>query len=107
MKKILAIFLLLIISVSVLNVPSQAVNPLIFTAINDVLQLGPSPSNVPIRSDGTVYVLPETFTRLLGLSSFYNSGTNQLLVYNSEEHLMFDMSAGTAEDESGVSYSKE
>lgn len=106
MKKILAIFLLLIISVSVLNVPSQAVNPLIFTAINDVLQLGPSPSNVPIRSDGTVYVLPETFTRLLGLSSFYNSGTNQLLVYNSEEHLMFDMSAGTAEDESGVSYSK-
>ena len=79
---------------------TSAVNPLIFTAINDVIQLNPTPNTVPIRVGGTVYVLPEVFTRALGLKSFYNSQLNQLLIYNSDANIVFDLTNSEAYDES-------
>ena len=83
------------------SISAQAVNPLIFTAINDVIQLAPTPNNVPIRSGGTVYVLPETFTRLLGIKSIYNSSLDKLILYKNDRNIAFDMKNGTAMDESG------
>lgn len=97
-KKIVFCLILIFIMVSV---TSSAVNPLIYTAINDVIQLGPTPSNVPIRVGGTVYVLPETFTRLLGLKSVYNLSMDRLIIYREDINMVFDMKNGTAMDESG------
>ena len=83
------------------SISAQAVNPLIFTAINDVIQLAPTPNNVPIRSGSTVYVLPETFTRLLGIKSIYNSSLDKLILYKNDRNIAFDLKNGTAMDESG------
>lgn len=99
MKKKLIFCLILMFLVGSISV--SAVNPLIFTAINDVIQLAPTPNNVPIRSGSTVYVLPETFTRLLGIKSIYNSSLDKLILYKNDRNIAFDMKNGTAQDESG------
>ena len=99
MKRKLIFCLILIFLVGSISV--SAVNPLIFTAINDVIQLAPTPNNVPIRSGSTVYVLPETFTRLLGIKSIYNSNLDKLILYRNDRNIAFDLKNGSAMDESG------
>lgn len=99
LKKILACAIGLVV---LFALSSEAVNPLIFTAINDTIQINPTPSNVPVKINGYVYVLPDTFTRVLGLKSFYNTNTEQFLLYNSDNSIIFDMINGTAADETGA-----
>ena len=93
--------------------PAQAAETVYFTAINDNL-LPLSDSNMPFWSNGYLYVDSSIFTlaantpgTALGIYRSLNTA-KQLLVLSSDKDvlklLLFDLSAGTVQDNQGISY---
>ena len=93
--------------------PAQAAETVYFTAINDNL-LPLSDSNMPFWSNGYLYVDSSIFTlvantpgKALGIYRSLNTA-KQLLVLSSDKDvlklLLFDLSAGTVQDNQGISY---
>ena len=102
MKKVLALLLVGLLLVSMLSV--QAANPLIFTALEDVIQPNPTPDTVPVKIGNIIYVLPQTFTRLYDIKTIYKDSNNQLIIFNSDIHIVFDIRNNMTFDESGKVY---
>lgn len=93
--------------------PAQAAEAVYFTAINDNM-LPLSDSNMPFWSNGYLYVDSSIFTmaantpgKALGIYRSLNTA-RQLLVMSSDKDvlklLFFDLSAGTVEDNQGLTY---
>ena len=93
--------------------PARAAETVYFTAINDNL-LPLSDSNMPFWSNGYLYVDSSIFTlvantpgKALGIYRSLNTA-KQLLVLSSDKDvlklLLFDLSAGTVQDNQGISY---
>lgn len=102
MKKLVALCLVGILVLGVL--PSRAATPLIFTALEDVIQPNPTPATVPVKIGNIIYVLPQTFTRLYDLKTIYKDSLNQLIIFNSDLHMIFDIRNNMTFDESGKIY---
>lgn len=85
---------------------SNAVPDVIFTAINDTFLRNLAPNTMPMQIDGLVYVPYSTFliAPSPGLSSTYNAANNQLVLYNINRILTFDMANAITYDEQGTVY---
>lgn len=101
-KKTISLFMALCLFASML--PAVAAANITFTAVNDVFARGVSPSNMPTRVGGVMYVSYNIFRGTPGLKAVYNSKTDQLVLYNSSHILTFDMASGVAYDEQGTAY---
>lgn len=87
--------------------PSSAAPDVIFTAINDTFLRGLSPSTMPTVVSGQAYVPYTTFTAAPnpGLIGKYDGVNNQLVLYNINRILTFDMANAITRDEQGTVYS--
>ncbi len=110
-KKLLAVFLALALSLSVISaIPAQAAE-VCFTAIDDsVLKL--TNENMPIWSGGVLYAPYTTFNETdNGMSNWniqvsYSKNNNKVTVFDTRRFLEFDLKTGTSWDDlSGVAYS--
>ena len=86
--------------------PSSAAPDVIFTAINDTFLRGLSPSTMPTIIGGQAYVPYTTFTAAPnpGLIGTYDGVNNQLVLYNINRILTFDMANAITRDEQGTVY---
>lgn len=87
--------------------PSSAAPDVIFTAVNDTFLRGLSPSSMPTVVGGQAYVPYTTFTAAPnpGLIGKYDGVNNQLVLYNINRILTFDMANAITRDEQGTVYS--
>ncbi len=87
--------------------PSSAAPDVIFTAVNDTFLRGLSPSTMPTVIGGQAYVPYATFTAAPnpGLIGKYDGVNNQLVLYNINRILTFDMANAITRDEQGTVYS--
>lgn len=85
--------------------PITAAPNLIFTAINDVFVRSVSPTNIPVRIDGSMYVPVNFFAGSPGLKNIYNAQYNQLVVFNSSHIMTFDITNSVVYNEQGTVYS--
>ncbi|MGN0968416.1 MAG: stalk domain-containing protein, partial [Oscillospiraceae bacterium] len=110
-KRILSVLCALALCLGLLAIPlaAGAAGDPCFMAVNDTL-LDLEDRYIPITVSGQYYV---PYTALdggvtgisLGIFPIYNSIENTLTIYNREQVLMFDLSAGTCTDRSGSSLS--
>lgn len=86
--------------------PSSAAPDVIFTAINDTFLRGLSPATMPTVVSGQAYVPYTTFTAAPnpGLIGKYDGVNNQLVLYNINRILTFDMANAITRDEQGTVY---
>lgn len=86
--------------------PTRAAPSVIFTAINDTFLRNLTPSTMPTIIGGLPYVPYTTFTAAPnpGLMGKYDSVNNQLVLYNINHILTFDMANAITRDEQGNVY---
>ncbi len=106
LKRGCAAALLVCLAAAVLLSPWSAAAPsVIFTAINDVITPNMSDSTMPVRIGGQVYTPYSFLTRLLTISTHYNTTLQRLMVYNFDHTLTFDLANSITYDDAGIVYS--
>ncbi len=92
-RQFAALLLAAVLFLGVLPSSYSAAPSVIFTAVNDNFLRNLTPSSMPVKIGGLPYVPYSTFTTkpYPGLISVYNSNNNQLVLYNSNNTLTFDM----------------
>ncbi len=106
-KKILACLCALIICVGIAVAPALAASPC-FMAVNDTL-LPLEEQYIPIAVNGQYYVPYHTLNSgvtgvELGIWPIYSVSANTLQIYNREQVLTFDLTAGNCKDQNGTTH---
>ena len=106
MKRGCAAVLALCLAAAILVSPwSGAAPSVIFTAVNDVFTPNMTDETMPVRIGGQVYTPYSLLTRLLTVSTHYNTTLQRLMVYNFDHTLTFDLANSITYDDSGIVYS--
>ncbi len=103
-KKCLALVTALLM-ISLMIVPSVSARALTFIAVNNNFSRNLSPTTIPVRINGNIYVPYSMFRNVGNLKTIYNSRYDQVIIYNSNHILTFDITNQLTYDELGSVYS--
>ncbi len=102
-KRILCALLALALLCPILTAEAQT--PFIFVAVENSLKRDMTDANMPVWIDGTLYIDYEILSDLLDLRTYYNTTMQQVLFYNFDSRITFDLANSQTYDLDGEFYS--
>lgn len=84
----------------------HAKNEIILLVINNTVIRPLVNSIMPIRIDDSIYMPYKMLANFSTVKFYYNDSLEQLVIYNSQKRIVFDMANNRAYDDNGVSYNQ-
>lgn len=103
--KIAAMAVVLVLLAGLLPGRVSGAEDFVFTAMENVFERDVKEDTMPFTSGGMQYVAYTSLYNISAVRTYYNTTLNQIIVYNLDSRLSFDLESDTTYDLEGNSYS--